>query len=155
MTAMTSRSPGNAVQAAFVSLLRADPTIAGLLASIAGVDPLTPAVIDQPAEGQTYPYVVVGDHLSIADNDHTSFGREGTENLHIWTKARSNKPGQEIADACIGVLDHQVRALSDALAAEGFRCVSVRAEFDQALRDPDPQVRHHVVRFRVQTQQTS
>lgn len=152
---LTSRSPANAVQAAFVARLRADATLSGLLASIAGLSPATPAVVDQPAEGQGYPYVVVGDHLSISDGCHTSFGREGTENLHIWTKARSNKPGQDIAAACIASLDHQVAALSALLAPEGFRCVTIRAEFDQALRDTDPQVRHHVVRFRVQTQQTS
>jgi hypothetical protein len=31
--------------------------------------------------------------------------------------------------------------------------VSIRNEFDQALTDPDPEIRHHVLRFRVITAQ--
>jgi len=31
--------------------------------------------------------------------------------------------------------------------------VSVRQEYDQALVDPDPQIRHHVLRFRIITAQ--
>lgn len=154
MTAPT-RNPATPIQKAIVMRLRADGTLASLLASIKAVTPSTPAVVDQPAEGQAKPYVRVGDHLSIPDNDHTSKGREVTETLHIWTQARSNKPGQDIADAITASLDHQVAAMSALLEADGHRCVSIRQEFDQALEDPDPQIRHHVLRFRVCTMQLS
>lgn len=152
MTA-TSRNPANAIQAVIVARLRADATLAPLLAPAKGVTPAVPAVVDQPAEGQSKPYVRVGDHLSIPDNDHTSYGREVTENLHVWTQTRSSKPGQDIADAITASLDHQVAAFSAALAPYGFKCVTIRQEFDQALEDPDPQIRHHVLRFRIQTKQ--
>lgn len=152
---LTSRNPATPIQRAIVARLRADATLVTLLAPIKGVTPATPAVVDQPEEGQVYPYIVVGDHLSVPDNDLTSFGREGTETIHVWTKARSNKPGQDLADRVTALLDHQAAALSALLAADGFKCVTIRQEFDQALRDPDPQLRHHVVRFRIQTQQIS
>lgn len=97
------------------------------------------------------PYVRVGDHLSIPDNDLTSFGRNVTETLHIWTRARSNASGQDIAARIIEILDHQ----PEALIIPGHRVVSIRSEFDQALTDPDPEIRHHVVRFRVITAQGS
>lgn len=135
--------------------LRADSTLAGLLAAVKGVTPATSAVVDEVPEGQPKPYVRIGAHLSIPDNDHTSFGREVTETLHVWTQQRSNKQGQAIADAITASLDHQVAAMSALLAADGHKCISIRQEFDQALEDPDPQIRHHVVRFRVQIQQTS
>lgn len=152
---LVNRNPATPIQRAIVTRLRADATIGTLLAPIKGVNPATPAVVDQPEEGQAYPYVVVGDHLSIPDNDLTSYGREGTETIHVWTKVRSNAPGQAIADRVTALLDHQTAALSALLAGDGHKCVTIRQEFDQALRDPDPQIRHHVVRFRIQTQQSS
>jgi uncharacterized protein DUF3168 len=150
---ITMHSPITAIQKVIVAILRADATLAGLLAPIKGITPATPAVVDQPPEGQTKPYIRVGDNLSIPDHDHTSAGREVTVTLHVWTKERSSKPGQTIADRVTELLDHQVASFSAALEALGHRCVSIRQEFDQALEDPDPEIRHHVLRFRVQTQQ--
>jgi hypothetical protein len=150
-----TRNPATPIQRAIVARLKADTALAALLAPLAGSTPPVPAVVDQPPERQGKPYVRVGDHLSIPDNDHTSRGREVTETIHVWTQARSNAPGQAIADAITASLDHQVAAMSALLAADGHKCVTIRAEFDQALEDPDPQIRHHVLRFRIQTQQTT
>jgi uncharacterized protein (UPF0248 family) len=97
------------------------------------------------------PYVRVGDHLSIPDNDLGSFGRQITATLHVWTKARGNATGQDIAARINAILDHQ----SAGLVIPGHRVVSIRNEFDQALTDPDPEIRHHVLRFRVITAQSS
>jgi len=152
MTSPT-RNPATPIQRAIVARLRADATLTGLLAPISGITPATPAVVDQPPEKQPKPYVRVGDHLSIPDNDHTSKGREVTETIHVWTQERSNAKGQAIADAITASLDHQAAAMSALLAADGHKCVTIRQEFDQALEDPDPQIRHHVLRFRLQTQQ--
>jgi hypothetical protein len=146
MPAPVSLSPLAPLQKALVALLKAD---APLVALLNGVQ----AIYDQPPEtaGGGYPYVRVGDHLSIPDNDLTSFGRQVTMTLHIWTKARSNATGQAIADRINAILDHQLGALT----VTGHRIVSIRNEFDQALTDPDPQIRHHVLRYRVITAQTS
>lgn len=152
---ITFVNPATAIQRAIVAILRGDPTLVGLLASIKGVTPATPAVVDQAAEGQAKPYIRVGDHLSIPDYDHTSAGREVTETLHVWTQTRTNAQGQQIADRVTALLDHQTAAFSAALEALGHRCVSIKQEFDQALEDPDPQIRHHVLRFRINTQQLS
>lgn len=153
MTQPTLNLPTSAVQKAFVARLRGDATLAGMLATTKGVSPPTPAVVDQVTEGQAYPYIRVGDHLSVGDNDLTSYGREITENLHVWTRTRGNGPGQAIANRCAALLDHQTAAISALLAADGHKCVTIRLEFDQALTDPDPEIRHHVLRFRLQTQQ--
>lgn len=145
--------PASAVQRAIVTLLRADATLTGLLAPIAGVSPATPAVVDQPGEGQAYPYIRVGDHLSIPDNTLTTKGRRITETLHIWTRVRSTLPGQTIADRVALLLDHQDADLSAVLAPLGHRCIRISLEFDQALTDPDPQIRHHILRFSIETTQ--
>lgn len=139
-----SESPLNPLQTAIVAKLKADATLVALLGG-------KQAVYDQPPETSTYPYVRVGDHLSIPDNDLTSFGRQITVTLHIWTKKRGNKDGQDIAARINRILDHQPAAL----AVVGHRVVSIRNEFDQALSDPDPEIRHHVLRFRVTTHQVT
>lgn len=153
MTQPMIKIPATPVQRAIVARLRGDATLAGLLPPVKDSSPPVPAVVDQPAEGQVYPYIRVGDHLSIADNDLTGFGRQITETLHIWTKTRSNGPGQLIADRAAALLDHQDRALSALLAGDGHRVVRINLEYDQALTDPDPQIRHHVLRFRIVTEQ--
>lgn len=145
---MISKSPLNALQKAIFTRLNADATLVTLLGA-AG------RVVDQVTEGTPYPYVRIGDHLSIPDNSHGSFGREVTETLHVWTKKRGNVTGQAIALRIGELLDHQTDAMSALLAVDGHRCVSIRNEFDQALTDPDPEIRHHVLRFRVATAQLS
>lgn len=137
MTAPISRSPLTPLQVAIVAKLKGDAALVVLLNAVQ-------AVYDQPPEPAEYPYVSVGDHLSTPDNDLTSYGREVTETIHVWTQARSNASGQAIANRIIELLDHQERELPVA----GHKVVSVRHEFDQALTDPDPQIRHHVVRMR-------
>lgn len=143
--------PANAVQRAIVTLLRADTALAALLATASGITPAVPAVVDDVREGQVYPYITVGEHLSIPDNDLTSFGRQVTETLHVWTKTRSMSQGQTIADRVAALLDHQDIAMTQALVPSGHRCVRISLEFDQALRDPDPQIRHHILRLRIIT----
>lgn len=140
MTAPVSRSPIHAVQVALYQRLTGDSALMTLLPG---------GVHDQVPEGTAYPYVRIGDHLSIPDNDHGGFGREITVTVHVWTRARGNAQGQQIADRIIELLDHQ----APSLVVSGHRVVSVRCEFDQALTDPNPELRHHVIRFRIVTQQ--
>lgn len=137
MTAPVSRSPIHPVQTAFYQRMVADAVLGGLVSG----------VFDEVPEGQAYPYVRLGAHLSIPDNAHGQFGRQITLTLHVWTKARGNAQGQAIADRIIELFDHQP------LTVVGHRVVSVRCEFDQALTDPNPELRRHVLRFRTITTQ--
>lgn len=136
---MISQSPIHPVQVALYERLTGDPTLMGMVTG----------VFDQVPEDQDKPYVRLGEHLSIPDNDHSGFGREITETLHVWTRERGNAAGQAIAARVIALLDHR----PDDLVVDGHRVVSIRHEFDQALTDPDPEVRHHVIRFRIITDQ--
>ena len=137
---MTAKSPIHPVQTAIYQRLKADPVLAGMVTG----------VYDYVPEGTAYPYVRIGDHLSIPDNTHDTYGREITTTIHIWTRSRGNAQGQAIAARIGELLDHRPRDL----AVAGHRVVSIRQEFDQVLPDPDPEVRHHILRFRIQTVQT-
>lgn len=143
MTAPTSIPPEQALQAAMVTALKGDATLSALL-SPAG------AVYDEvPESAGATRYVTVGDHLSVPDNDLSSFGREVTVTLHVWTKAKGFTTGQAIANRINQLLDHQTGALNPA----GHRVVSIRNIFAQAIRDPDQAWRHHILRFRINTEQ--
>lgn len=137
---MTAKSPIHLVQTAIYQRLKADPVLAGMVTG----------VYDYVPEGTAYPYVRIGDHLSIPDNTHDTYGREITTTIHVWTRSRGNAQGQAIAARIGELLDHRPRDL----AVSGHRVVSIRQEFDQVLPDPDPEVRHHILRFRIQTVQT-
>lgn len=129
-----------------VAMMKEDSALTVLLGGV-------PAVYDQAKEGTKQPYVDVGDNLSTPANDLTRFGRVTTETLHVWTRKRSMEQGNDIVRRITEIFDHQHRALSVKLAPYGHRCVMIHAEFDQALTDPDPELRHHVVRFRIETVQ--
>jgi hypothetical protein len=145
---LPSKSPINALQKVVVARLKGDSALVALLANRA-------AVYDQPPEGDVKPYVRVGDFLSTPDNTHDTIGRNIVMTLHIWTKRRGNKEGQDIAARIVELLDHQTAVLDPLLQAEGHKMISIRNEFDQSLTDPDPEIRHHVLRFRVATAQLS
>ncbi len=140
--APTSDNPVKALQGATVAKLRADTALVTLLG-------VATKVVDFVDERLAKPYVRVGEFLSIPDNDLGSFGRNITMTIHIWTEARGNATGQDIADRITAILDHQ----PGALVLAGHRIVSIRQEFDQSLTDPDPEIRHHVLRFRILTAQ--
>jgi hypothetical protein len=143
----TSSSPVWSLQVAIRGLLLADAQLVALLDG-------QQAVYDQVPEGDPYPFIRIGDTLSIPDNTHTTFGREVTETLHVWTRVRGNHDGQAIATRVGELLDYSTAALNARLAAldpPRHKVVTIRQEFDQALTDPDPEIRHHVLRFRVQT----
>ncbi|HEX6682431.1 MAG TPA: DUF3168 domain-containing protein [Candidatus Limnocylindrales bacterium] len=133
------RSPVHPVQVALYERLTDDPSLSALVTG----------VFDQVPEGQPHPYVRIGDQLSIGDNDHSGYGRQITSTIHVWTRSRGNAEGQAIAARIAELLNEQERELD----VDGHRVVSCRLEYDQALPDPDPQIRHHVVRFRITTTQ--
>lgn len=132
--------PLNAVQEAFFTTARADTLLMSLLPG---------GVWDEPPERETRDYLVLGDHLSLPDNSHDKFGREITQTFHVWTKSRGTKRGGAIAARWNALFDHQ----KGALTVPGHRIVIVRNEFQQALRDPDPQWRQTLIRYRINTEQ--
>ena len=140
MPAGVAIDPLNALQEAFFTAARAD---AALMALLPG------GVHDEPPEREQRDYLVLGDHLSLPDHTHDKFGREITQTFHVWTKSRGTKRGGAIAARWNALFDHQ----NGALTVPGHRIVIVRNEFQQALRDPDPQWRQTLIRYRINTEQ--
>lgn len=133
------------VQAVIFATLSTDPTLSAL---INGVGDGPPESAGGDFAEADLPYVDLGDVLSMQDNAHGVFGREIVHTIHVWTRAHSTLPGYTIAARVAELLDHQQRALNETIEAP-HRVVSIRLEYVQALRDPRPDIRHHVMRFRI------
>lgn len=106
-------------------------------------------VYDYVPEDAERPYVTLGEAVSTPDNDLGGFGAETVLTIHVWTDARGMAAGQAIADRIVQLLDHQP------LVIDGHRHIATRWEYGDSMRDPDPTIRHYVLRFRIVTAQDS
>jgi len=130
-------TPFGPVQAAIYDVLSDDATLMGLVSG----------VFDEVPEGTAYPYVVIGEALEIPDDSHDRDGRETVETIHIWSEYRGFSQLGTISGRVVALLDGQP------LDVDGWHHVATRYEFGQTLRDPNPHLRHTVLRFRVVTEQ--
>lgn len=141
MSVPVATDPAWPVQVGIRQLLTADVQLSGLI-----VD-----VYDEPPEDISGDYVTVNDLFSTPDAAHGRHGRQVVATLHTWTRARSNKPGNDIGNRLVALLTRQASDL-DTLV-DGHTVWMVVHEFHQNLRDPQPGVRHRVDRFRIRTAQ--
>jgi hypothetical protein len=134
---VTARSPLLPIQTAFYQRMTGDPD---LMQVVSGV-------FDEVPESEQKPYVVLGEAIETPRNNHGQFGRETVETLHVWSDHAGFSEALTIKNLLIELFDHQP------LTVDGQHVVSVRYEFSQTLRDPNPDLRHVVLRFRVTTEQ--
>jgi hypothetical protein len=134
---MTARDATLDIQTAMYGVATADGTLMGLVSG----------VFDEVPGGTNKPYVAIGEALETPDNSHDRFGRESVVTWHVWSDHQGFAEALGIANRLIEIFDHKT------LTVANHTTVSVRFEFLQTLRDPDPEIRHVPVRFRVVTEQ--
>lgn len=98
-------------------------------------------------EAAPTPYVVLGDGVETPRNVHGGYGAEVIVDLHVWDRSQSTSTVSSIANRLRGLLDHQP------LTVSGHTVVAVRHDQTLTLRDPDPELRHLMVRIRITTEQ--
>ena len=130
---MTAQTPVGLIQTNFYQRLTADDDL--------------PDIYDHVTEGTPKPYVVVGEAYETPRNSHSEHGRRTVHTIHVWSDHRGYSEATGICDDIIALLDHQPMTIV------GFRTVSVRFEFLQLAPDPDPDIRHALIRFVVTTEQ--
>ncbi|MGW1221463.1 DUF3168 domain-containing protein [Streptomyces californicus] len=113
-----------------------------LTADTAFMDLVT-GLFDEVPEAATHPYVSFGSATEVVDDAHNQRGLAVNLVLHIWSKYRGAKEAAAILAALDAVLDRQP------LTVAGFRDVSVSHRQHQHVRDPDPDIRHINVAYRV------
>jgi hypothetical protein len=134
-------SPGWELQKSIHAKLTSDATVTALL----GGD----RVYDDVPRGADFPYLTFGQSTVRDWSTGTELGSEHILTLHIWSQANGERETHEIMGA--------VReALHDAaITVDGHHLVNLRHEFSDAVRDPDGEIYHGVVRYRAVTEPAS
>lgn len=132
---MTNSSALTPVQEALFTALTADTA---LMAVVTGV-------FDTVPEPTLYPYVVIGEAIESPDNQLGQFGSRLSVTLHTWSRYRGMAETNTILNHVVRILDHA------AVAIPGRTLIAIRLEQIITLRDTDPDLRHGVVRFTVET----
>jgi hypothetical protein len=104
---------------------------------------LVSGVYDEVPETAAHPYVTIGSITELVDDAHNQRGLEADVVLHVWSKYRGWREASLILSALDTALDRQP------LTVAGFRDVSIAHRQHQQLRDPDPDIRHINVTYRV------
>ncbi|WP_330478680.1 DUF3168 domain-containing protein [Streptomyces platensis] len=113
------------------------------LAASTGLAALVSGVYDEVPEPSPYPYVSFGSIAEYADDAHDRQGLEVLVTIHVWSKAPGMGEAYDIFAAVDAALDRVP------LPVNGFTDISIRHDQHQALKDPDPAVRHINAQYRV------
>lgn len=116
--------------------------IYGRLSGDAALETLITGVFDEILAGQATPYVVIGEVIEVPSEAHDRSGVDATATLNIWSRYRGYLEAARILAEIDRLLHRQP------LVVEGFEKVSVRQEMHHFLRDPDPDLRRCMVRYR-------
>ena len=103
---------------------------------------LSCGVYDEVIEGNTYPFITLGEETTIDYSTKTASGSETTINIHIWSQYKGSKQTKEIMDKVHDLLH------DSNLSVTGFNLINLRFEYSDIMRDPDGITRHGVMRFR-------
>ncbi len=102
-------------------------------------------VYDEVVEGNSYPFITLGEETAIDYSTKSLVGAETTINVHIWSRYKGSKETKEIMDKIHDLL-HDV-----SLTVTGVNLINLRFEYSDIMRDPDGITRHGVMRFRAIT----
>lgn len=100
-------------------------------------------VFDEIPESADKPYVVLGEVNETQADAHDRAGVDAVLTVHVWSRYRGYAEAARIVDEIDAALHRRPMPL------EGFTDVSIASAGHQYMRDPDPDLRHALTRFRV------
>ena len=106
---------------------------------------LSCGVYDEVIEGNTYPFISLGEESAEDYSTNNLVGADTTINIHIWSQYKGSKQTKDIMDKVHDLL-HDI-----SLNVSNVNLINLRFEFSDIMRDPDGITRHGVMRFRAIT----
>jgi len=103
-------------------------------------------VYSNPPAAAPFPYITLGQTVSLDWSTGTEDGTEHSLTLHVWSRADSAAEVHEIMQAVRTLLHNQPLMLDD------HDLVNLRHEFAEARIDPDGETMHGIVRYRAVTE---
>ena len=103
-------------------------------------------VYSNPPAAAPFPYITLGQTVSLDWSTGTEDGTEHSLTLHVWSRADSAAEVREIMQALRTLLHNQPLMLDD------HDLVNLRHEFAEARIDPDGETMHGIVRYRAVTE---
>lgn len=98
-------------------------------------------VFDDVGEKQPFPYITFGETTVIDWSTKTQYGEEVSSELHIWSEHGGKKEAMEIMSLV-------VRSISlEPIRFDRFIVLFSRMDFMHVFDDPDPNIKHGVIRF--------
>lgn len=100
-------------------------------------------VYDEVPETARYPHVVIREITETPLDSHDRQGLRADVHLSIWSRYRGFTECAEVLELVDGLLDRVP------LVVPGWADVSIAHDFHAFLRDPNPDLRHCPIRYRV------
>lgn len=123
----------------------------GLVAAQAGIYKALVAagltVYDEPPENAGFPYITIGETVTLDAGTKTSQADEHVETLHVWSRKKGFSEAKQIASAAIMELS------AYSFAESGYFIRFLELDSATSLRDPDGLTRHIVLRIRFKVNQ--
>lgn len=100
------------------------------------------AVVNEPTNDQSYPFIQIGDDRVDDYSTKVEDGGEYELNFDVWSQYKGSKECKQIMDKIHDLLH------DSNVSVTGFNLVNIQLDYSDILRDPDGVTRHGVMRFR-------
>ena len=102
---------------------------------------------DDVPEDVPMPYATLGEAIETPADTHDCYGADVTVVWHVWSQQRGMLEANQIGGRLTELFDRY------RLPVDGHTVVLARHLQSTPMRDPNPRIRHVVVRFRYLTEQ--
>ena len=119
------------------------PLQTALFGKLNAVPALAGKVFDEVPEPAPYPYVSFGSIFELPNDQHDAQGLNALVTIHVWSAAPGFGEAYDMFAAVDAALDRVP------LTVAGFKEVRIKHAQHQAIKDPDPTVRHINAQYRI------
>lgn len=107
------------------------------------LDGISVPVFDDPPQGQTFPYVTIGDTAESPLDDSCTRRWLVTATIHVWSRYDGYKEVKQIQ----GEIDSAL--VNESAVTDDYQILPIQPDTANTFRDPDGETRHGVQTFNV------